>query len=494
MLMKKIIKPLCLLLLFGIFFSCKKNYIEPGVINATQTLTSAATATYPLDWENIDFMPTPPGAPTIVVPWGSGASSQFTKEMANDYHKADGWVLVYNTFNTTTSPDNWYFMLYNVYRGILRLYYYVPSSANFISSANIVHMLSTEGTYAVNSPILNFAARDVVRADSNYTTTSMVEQWQVARSTWYMFQYELAYDQNMSSKNFTTFSFKWPVRSSQITNVNINGTALGSLTGTIAVAGSNFTASPTFNIDGSKGNTTVTVNGASDVDKMKTGLGTTIFNALKSGITGGVQGIAKNLLSGLFKKTGTSTEQSVNLKLQAKISLQGTLTSDFLITSPTFAIPGYNQSTTPGIVPAYDNPLGVFYISNKPNIIKTSTIKRGRNPDGTPYFNTIYALSIADNSYQLIFNPAVTSIANIQNSKAEIISLNPDADYTGSKIFGTKETIAGYTFAYGNVTGGEGLDDVIDFGTLAVRITFEVVPKDGSTPAVITKSFLAKVN
>jgi hypothetical protein len=490
-----IIKPLISFLILCVFFSCKKNHIEPAAIGINNALTQAGTPTFPLDWETIDFMPTPPGTPTVVVPWGSGASSQFTKEMSNDFRKADGWTLVYNTFNTTNTPDNWYFMLYNVYRGLLRLYYYVPANTNFISSANIVHMLSTEGAYATNSPILNFAGKDVVKADTNYTTTSMVEQWQVARGTWYILQYELAYDQNMSSQNYNTFSFKWPVRSTQVTNVFINGIGSGTLTGSISVPGSNLTVAPSFNIDGSTNNsTTITVNGASDADKLKPTLGTTIVNAIKGGLTSGITGVVKNVLSGLFKKSDAPAEQSVNLKLQAKIDLKGTLTSDYLITAPSFAIPGYPQSNTPGILPAYGNPLGIFYITNKPNLTKTSTTVRREYPDGTPYFRTTYTLSIRGNSYQLIFNPYVTSIATIQNIKADIVSLNPNADNQYIRIHGTKEIISGYTLAYGHVTGGTADDEALSFGTLAVRITFEVVPLNGAPASVISKCFLATVN
>jgi hypothetical protein len=279
-----------------VFFSCKKTYIEPSAIKVDNKVSQAGVPTYPLDWELLDYMPTPPGTPTVVVPWGSGASSQFTKEMANDYHKADGWVLVYNTFNTTSAPDNWYFMLYNVYRGVLRMYYYVPSTANYIPSANIIHMLSTEGSYAPNSVILNYA-KDIVDIATNYTTASTVEQWQVARSTWYIFEYELAYDQNMSNQNFNSFSFKWPVRSGQITNVNINGQVSASLTGTISLPGSNLTISPSFNIDGSRGNTTITVNGSSAADKLQPTLGQRLVDGIKTGIVNGAKGIVAELIT-----------------------------------------------------------------------------------------------------------------------------------------------------------------------------------------------------
>ena len=51
----------------------------------------------------------------------------------------------------------------------------------------------------------------------------------------------------------------------------------------------------------------------------------------------------KNILGGLFKKSSTTPEENVNLKLNANIALKGTLTSSFLITAPSFAIPGISS-------------------------------------------------------------------------------------------------------------------------------------------------------
>lgn len=488
----KIIKlPFFILVLF-VFFSCKKTYIEPKAVGLDNKVTQAGIPTYPLDWELLDLMPTPPGTPTIVVPWGSGASSQFTKEMANDYHKADGWVLVYNTFNTSIAPDNWYFILYNVYRGVLRMYYYVPSTANYINSNNIIHMLSTEGSYAPSSVILNYT-KDIVDVDTKYTTSSTVEQWQVARSTWYIYEYELAYDQNMSAQNFNTFSFKWPVRSGQITNVNINGQASLSLTGTIALPGSNLTISPSFTVDGSHGNTTITVNGSSAADKLQPTLGQRLVDGIKTGIVNGAKGVVSNILSGLFKKNNSATDQNVNMKLQGTISLTGSLSSDFLVTSPSFAIPGYNQSSTSGIIPDYNQPLGVFYITGKPTITNTRTSTQETLPDGTRQRHYTYDIQIDPNSYQFYFNPAVTNIATIQNLQVDVVSLDPRAANTFA-VFGSSEVIPGYSSAYGSVWGGESYTTPMTFGTLALRVKFEVVPNSGATPAFVTKTFAVNVN
>lgn len=79
------------------------------------------------DWETADWMPTPPGQPQIPMPWGGqGSISEFYGlEIVNDFHKKDGRVMVYSMFRDygekLVDP---YFMLYNIYRGTLRIYFF----------------------------------------------------------------------------------------------------------------------------------------------------------------------------------------------------------------------------------------------------------------------------------------------------------------------------------------------------------------------------------
>jgi len=481
------------LLVFG--SSCNKDTLikvpQNNVKTGRQQVNGVAIP--PLDWEHINFMPTPTGMQEVVVPWGSGASRQFTPEIANDYKSIDGWELVYNTFRTALpAPDRWYFVLYNRYRGLLRMYYYIPSTANFINSSNITHTLAIEGTYAASSPMMNFAGQDIIDVNTKSAFASTIEQWQVAPATWYAIQYEIVYDPNMSVQNFNTFNFNWAIRSSQITDVNINGTASGTLTGTIALPGTNFTISPSFSIDGSNNKSTITVNGSSDADKLKPTLGQTIVNNIKTAITSGLQGLVKNILGGLFKKSSTTPEENVNLKLNANIALKGTLTSSFLITAPSFAIPGYNQASTPGYEPGYSDPLGVFYISAKP-VIKVHTTQAPAPPawdNGNYYINDF---SIDENSFNLIFNPKVTDRAQITNIQQQIL-LN-SYDYSGGSYFNQiaaqLEYIGNRTVATNTSMDGSNFQP--NEFPIYLRISFDVVPNNGAPASTIVKTFLATV-
>jgi hypothetical protein len=484
--MKKISSAVLAAFLIIFFISCKKDI---GLSGPTSLHTMPRGITPPtLAWESLDQMPTPVQYPgTIDVPWGSGASRQFSKEIANDYRSADGWTLVYNTFSTISIPDNWYFILYNRYRGILRMYYYIPRDANYITSANILDKLATEGSYAASSPMLNFADQEVVDVVKNSPFVSTVQQWQAAPGTWYTLQYELAYDQNMSAQNYSTFDFLWGMHTTQITKVLLDGTETGTITGNINIEGGDFTISPTFNIDASNNKSTITISGSSDADKVKPSLGQTIVNNIKSAITSGAQGIIKNLLSGIFKRSSAPVE-NVSLKINTSVHLEGSLTSDVLLTSPSFSIPGYNQSSTPGYVPLYNEPLGVFYITNRPVVQVTRAFIP--NPDGGRDLRQ-YTFTPNSSSFQYIFNPSVLNIADISNFNTEVIVDDPENDIEATFISGaTKESIG--TREVYRIDEPLVLYDNLDYtGKVFVRLSFDVIPKDGNPPVRISKTFLA---
>ncbi|WP_134091479.1 hypothetical protein [Olivibacter sp. XZL3] len=482
--------------------SCKKNEpISDQALTANKKLASSAkllavpVPTPPLDWENIAFMPTPPNTTQIPVPWASGASRQITPEVVNDYKKSDGWILLFNTFDTNTISDELYFILYNKYRGLIKLYYYIPNNANFINSTNIVHKLGIEGNYpsSSNSPIMKFAASTFVDFNQKVNMASMLEQWQVAKSTWYAFEYELAYDQNMAAQNFSTCNFIWPISSNQVTSITINGTQDGTVKGSIALPGYDLTVSPSFS-SSSIGDGNIVIKGNSDVEKIKPNISTQLFNSLKDlvtkNITGGVGSVVKNLFSGIFGGKSNSSEDNVNLKIKANVNLSGSLTGNFLITSKALSVPGYNQSNTTGFVPAYNEPLGVFYISSKPKIKRTVT---------TTSSNQAYLVrqtyTIVDNSYSLVINPAVSSIANISNITQEIVLTGIPT--SANEIYGQQEIINDKTYYTSFSHSAPWFSSIlprprpVDIGSVSVRVSFDVIPKDGSKKSRIVKTFLA---
>lgn len=482
--------------LLAIANGCKKAEptIETGKELKTQMNTSISAVpipTYPLDWENIAYMPTPSGTSSILVPWASGSNRQISPEVVNDYKKVDGWELVYNTFSTSILSNEQYFILYNKYRGLLKMFYYVPTNANFITSTNIVHKLGIEGTYANSaiSPIMKFAASPIVDYDGKMNQASVLEPWQVARATWYAFEYELAYDANMTNQSMATCNFIWPVTSNDVTKVTINGQITGTVNGSMSAPGIDLTVSPNFS-SSSVGDGNIIIKGNSDVEKVKPSITTQLFNSLKAlvtkKLTGGLGGIVENLFSGIFGGKSDNAEDNVNLKINANVSLEGSLTSNFLVSSAAISIPGYNQSNTTGFVPAYNTPLGIFYISNKPTILETEHIIPTEDPlgGGTGFGKSQFIYTVKSGSLNLQFNPAVLAIANIQNQVSEVI-----VDQTMFTQVGRSETIGDKKYFTGIRVGS----DQYASNIVGIRVSFDVVPKNGSKKSKIVKTFKAKM-
>ena len=479
---------LCLLLLF--FSSCQESDLpEPSsstVFNEDVENQFNAVPTHPLEWENRDYMPTPPGVPRIWVPWASNASRQFTFEMANDYKKANGWELVYNTFNDQEVPDKYYFILYNKYSGLLRMYLYIPSTS-FIPSANLIHTLELEGPYKNSSPMLNFSDQIVVDPNTRSIFASSVEKAQVAPGTWYSMEHELAYDENMANQSSSSVFLRWPVRSAQITEVNINGKVEGSLDGNITIPGVNFALSSSINTTNNVAkNGIVKLTGDGDANSLSK-LGQVFFSGAKKALEKAGFGIVENILGGIFGKNSSSNTNNVNLRLDASINLKGTLQQTFLIDSRTFAVPGVDNSNLIGASPDYDKPLGVFYISGRPTIKETTTnVRQYDNLGQEIYPKKRYTYEVVPGSYNLKFNPEVLAIADIRNVRSEVILR--DISYT--QISGTQENIGGKFYR----SGSQILVPDYRGSVIGTRVSFDVVPKDGSPKIKIAKTFKSNLS
>lgn len=159
--------------------------------------------------------------------------------------------------------------------------------------------------------------------------------------------------------------------------------------------------------------------------------------------------------------------------------------SSFLISALTFGISGYDQSTTAGIVPAYNSALGVFDISNRPTVKQTTCYKPQYGPNGEQLVSKQSYLYKPDpSSFQLYFNPTVSSIASIQNINYEVV-INDTDQY----VAGGKENIGGQTYITGTRVGVDNQEAFV----IGTRVSFDVVPNDGSPRVKIVKTFLGSV-
>jgi len=338
---------------------CKKDLGDMGSVRVDKTEAAIPTPTF--DWETSDYMPTPPGTAPILVPWASGSNQLFPADIAFDHKKKDGWNMVYNTFGTThmTSPS--FFALYNKYNGILRFYLYLPPGTP-VPSSYFSYGLSVTGTHPTT--LLNFG-KDVAdvanpvfspRTNPNpyrdlITSISRIQNYQLqSTGAWYACQYEMAYDPNIANATQDNLNFVWNLATTNISKVELNGEANGSLSGTIG------TETPGgFNIGSLFGKAVegaVYAAGLHGVGKLGIGnkdIEKSITDGAKSGLSGAVKGFLNAILGG-----SSSSPELVNLTLKTEIKLKGSMSSNSGIANPTLAVPGTKSGkNTVGYLPAY---------------------------------------------------------------------------------------------------------------------------------------------
>ncbi|MGS2738590.1 hypothetical protein [Sinomicrobium sp. M5D2P17] len=484
--------PLCMALIT----SCnndsdfEESDINPELNHEALLANTLPIESYPLDWENVSEVSTPNGK--VRMPWQAASSPNIDDNILHDYQKEDGWELLYNTFAENSSAEHLFFTLYNKYRGIVRTYYYTRADSE-ISSSYITSSLALRGN--VSSPVLNFADQSIIDVEQNSTVTSMIQPYQFERASWYAFEYELAYDENIKNLSFSQLSQQWKIGSVNISTIKLNGTSTGTIKGTIKSDGKDFNSDNNISSnDQSKLAANFSGDESEDEDSnILKDIGKAIKDGILGGIESGISGIAKNLFSGIFgKKTDTPTVQYVKLDINTEIEMNGTIENSHGGGGPNIPFPGYGASPN-GI--AYDKSPGVFYLTENPEI-KKEVHKTWVWDDDLlkylPYEHRTY--KIITNSYEIKWNPALTAIADIENIKTEIIAQKPK-DATGDDPWGndsTIEQIGNQSFFTGSniYTGGV---RYWNMSIVGVRISFKIKPKNGDPEVFIVKTFKSEI-
>ncbi|AYL99629.1 hypothetical protein [Mucilaginibacter celer] len=512
---------------------CKKDVELQNAGTPVKTgQTKDGITPYSFNWETVDFMPTPAGQSQIPPPWiGQGSiASIYDTDVLNDHRAADGWQLVYNTFTPNASGPltNPYFMLYNKYRGLLRIYMYITT--NFATTSDYL----TDGINVVsnvNSSMLNFNGADIVDVSTNKKSYIQVEpapsdgSKPLASNKWYMMQYEFAYDPQIAGLNYNDMRLSWFTNYNSITNISLGGTQTGTLNGTIGSDGSSSSGISSALVNGGKvlGTAALSAIGSNFLEKQskpdttdnnKLGLPSKVFTSIKKGVTAGLQAASGNIpgavvgiLSGLFGGSGGSTQQTVSLNLNSTITLGGPATSSGSFPSSPTAVwlPGTQiTSAAQNYLPLYNNTLGVFNLKGVPTIkCNTTNFQSSVVVNGITYnrYSNEYTVDNTVFNNLFITNPAIINNnsdgATIKNLRTEVVLLNPQTgDPNLYGFYGTSETIGNYTALTGQVaTTQYTVEHGQPFNNLAaVRVIFDVVPNNGTTPqTLVVKSFFANI-
>jgi hypothetical protein len=474
-------------LLLGSLLSChKESDIAPNAV----TLGSITQNDTAFDWENAQYMPAAPGY-YVRMPWASGGGSTLDISVASDYHQTDGWDMVYNTFGNTVNPtvssqSPLYFALYNRYRGILRYYFYNPGYSNY--STQLEHGLALAPNTS-SSTMLNFEGHAIVDALASNNVKGFTQTSKVllnSTSTWYVMQYQIAYDPYYTTYSFEAFHPHWNVKNVNITSIKTDGQEFGNINGSITT--------PAAGIDWPSVAANAIV-GAAEVVGIVTGAG------WEEAAQGGLLSNATGILSGLFGGN-SSNDQEVALTIDSKITTTGSAVSNGGIADVNFWLPG-QTSTTPANAPAQpivNYPIGLFNLPDRP------VVRRDYSGDGIPHSNQLndfyFTYTVDANAIKnsLQKNPSVfntdPSGATLTNFNATVIALNLPSNWDAD---GTRETVGANTLYSGNPLTGHYQSYAyrgVAAGTIAVRVSFNVepnTPNPARHPIFVVKTFLASI-
>lgn len=496
--------------------SCKKISTEPTISTKTKSLQSIPA--FPLDWENIDYMPTPAGQPPILVPWASGSNQLFAPEQALDFNKSDGWILVYNTFSSTQNTSLKFFSLYNKYRGLIRFYMYIPPGSP-TPSTYLTDGLGISGT--ATSSIINFGG-SISDVDNPTKSITRIQNYNLqSTGAWYISQFEIAYDPNIANTSYQNLNFVWNLASTSVTNVNLNGEVNGTLTGTVGKG-----SAGGFNPGGLLNNAekaTLYAAGLSTLSSLKvnkSNIATSILNGLKGGLSGAVTGLISAIIGGT-----PTTPQMINLQIESDVQLTGTFSSGSGIASPTLIIPGSSNSQNgPGYVPAYNEILGVFNFTNSPTFdLEIDSAEMpfiyAVNPiRGDIRYSYTHIFQKATPYATLNINPVLTSNGTtVQIVRQDLlIPYTPETVTVPSPVFDDKyeidvpagtyngqEEILGTSYIVADITNLNNLTvefsgvrsgqvDKLQYDKAIVRYTIQVTPPNNGEPITIVRSVKAK--
>jgi hypothetical protein len=515
-------------LMISTFSSCDNELSKPKQVTVEIQNSQNAIMPYNFDWEdpNLNWMPYPPGQPLITVPWvGQGSLyGIISDDVLADRKKSDGWKLVYNTFSPTELSKNPFFMLYNEYRGLLRVYQYVNDLGTFAQSTYMQDGIFNSN---LNVKLLNFADKEIVNASSNIQRVDRVQpkpfnDSPLANNKWYFLQYEMAYDSNITpttSPNPPQLSFY--VNSINISQISLGGSIEGTIKGTIGGTssnGSNFwdLATPGLKSLGTAGLSAIGVQAISNntIDATtganKLGVNNEIWKGVKKGLDGALSGAVNNIpgqiinvLSAIILGNG-STGQTANLTLNANLQVDGTQVGKGSLPSQpvSFYIPGsiaQNSSggyNFQGYAPLYNKSLGIFNLTTKPTIQISKT--RSNLYGGLLAYTTSYTIKSGTLNFQ--WNPVVNGqTATIENVKTEIISVigNSFKSVWGSSLSssGREESVQGeYSLTSPNTLSTSlvtrsSLHPSHTHLRVYLRVSFVVRPTNGAPESAIVKTF-----
>lgn len=528
--MKNLLKPRLLskILLAAIALigtGCYRSDDSMNFFNDTSLSTplTRAVPTLYFDWENADWMPTPEGQTRIPTPWvGQGSLvGSYDWEIVNDHKAFDGWELLYSTFdpNAPSALINPYFVLYNKYRGIMRVYLYLTTQ--FVTTSTQLQDGISIASSRKNISLLRFCGKEFIHPDSYPTEFNQLQpkpkngSAPMAANKWYMMQYELAYDPALLSMDYRDAQLCWWLNYVNVTTIEMQSRSVGDIVGTIGTSsttGRNPFSAKNLNQMASRlvlTNLDKTIAESLRDDSNREGNfnknSLNLPRQFYEGIVSSIGEAAKLSIGDILKKpfsflgaiiggfsTTAPTPISLNLEVCTETSGELTQFGSFPSSPTSMWIPGTSiSSSASGIIPLYNKPLGICNISHQPTIQLVDRSRIYNEPDEP--FDPDQMLTITDGkldyeiqdySQYLIINPELQKIADVTIERQDIVTTGYDYTY-GEKNF-IHIPAHTYTYIQGTTFNNHELPGSL---TYYVRFAIRVTPHNGASESIIYKTF-----
>ncbi len=484
--MKKIL--LSLIVLFGLFLGCKEKdteLVKPALVTTSTDVTNYVTRT--------DNTPSLSGGRTQEVRayYYNDLDLRTTYDMTINYNGSlrqinlfhhplfkgyidretrmdvkseDGWELIYNWFPTNTTDQVQFpgLLMYNKFRGSMKLFYYHLSGLS--TAGNVIGALS-----GVTTPVklfnLNTSITDVTSSSySNVVTQSTDGMFNVTGSglienNWYAFEWDVAYyDGSVGPGSFLSLR-GW---GQDLSTVTLQGSLSGNISGkltTIVASKDINNLGTTSDIEKAISNGTKSIFIKTPGEQLKN-LFTNLSNKTSSGFLknifgkvasdGTISGIAtaiagpiggflakpiSALLGKLFPKKKTETnpvsiqETQVNLKADLNLAISGTIERTPPFGRIEFEIPTKKINDW-----SYFGKLGVFSLKSKPTVAVVEDYvfyMSGPPMDVNNWRYAFYAWLKDDLSNLVVVNPDLLNEATVE-STAQIVYYATASDVSSS--------------------------------------------------------------
>jgi hypothetical protein len=424
-----------------------------------------------------------------------------------DIYPADGWVLLLRDFGPGTALP--FFILYNKYRGIMRLFYFSTIPQSFTKA--VCHLrFQQPGSTAKTTACFSLSDTKEAFYQGYDTNRSIIAIGKVQWHQWCYLDFDVSgYDSNVASKNDPTFVFE------------INGITESSLVaqGQIDLVSTTTTAHKSSNGFNNFVNGVFSLFDHVNKRYKSTDTAKTTFSNLatqNSGKWWAAPFVAINYLTGKswFNALGTvtgfieyalgggsrSSSQPAPVITNGTVKLNGKITTETPLYSLIMRVSGSNHldpisDAASNELPLYDVPLGVFNVVAKPMLNVNAEFKAAnpysRLPTG-PW--AIIADTSPAQNIQVIYNDAV-----FQSISTQFSHLPPNETALGTR------SLSSYN-SYGSTISFSNLDRDPDFysymlikGPLFFRsfgIKATLTPRNAATglePVVIYKAYSCMV-